>query len=165
MKIIKHTLLVIAAFVAWVTIGISGTVRSEIAGQPKEIIEYSIFLILSLVYLQWSLHRFLTPLDLLPKPMRQHILSKSKHNYKAGFFKGTIGAGYFLAALYIFPWIVNAKYGDDTPNSVIGAVFLIVLGTMAHSRTLVKTLAVEVINQDRNPNQGTHSITGSAGSE
>ena len=165
MKIIKNTLLVIAAFAAWVTIGISGTIRAEIAGQPKDIIVYSISLILSLAYLQWSLTRFLTPLGSLPKSTRQHILSKSKHNYKAGFFKGTIGAGYFLVALYVFPWIVDARYIDEAPNSVIGAVFLIVVGTMAHSRSLVKTLATEVINQDRNPNKSTHSITGSAGSE
>jgi len=143
MKILRNILLAVATLASWIIIGISGTVRADIAGKTADAIQYSVLLCLSLLYLQWALDRFLLPISSLPKADRQELLRSARSKYKAGFFAGTTGFGYILLTLYVISLFANPGEIGDVPNFIIAAVFFIVIGTIAEARTLVKMLAEE----------------------
>ena len=143
MKTVKYTLLILAACAAWGTIGISGSVREEVAGRTIDAVQYAVLLAVSLWYLQWSLDRFLLPLDSLSKLERRELLSACRSKHKAGFFAGIVGIGYLLAILYMLSLFSNHEAMTEPPNFMVGAVFFIFLGTMAKARTLVRILAEE----------------------
>lgn len=160
MKALRNTILVIMAFLAWLVIGISGRVRGDIAGRRTEVVEYAALLVLSLGYLQWCLARFLAPLDDLPASVRRDLVSKCRQDIRSGFFRGTVVAGYLCAAWYVLGLLGDPTHVSEVPNFLIGAVFLIAAGTMAYSRTLVRTLARDFVNRDRESQASTEAYPG-----
>ena len=106
-------------------------------------------MLLALVYLQWLLTRFLSPLETLSPSRRQDILLTAKHN--AGSYSGIVGLGYLMAGAYVFHlFSFNQARIDRAPNTAAIAFFFILVGTLANSRALVRTLAAELPDEDAN---------------
>jgi hypothetical protein len=147
-RTLKNLVLFALTLVAWVTIGISGTVREDLAGDPREAIQYSAILILSLAYLQWLLRRFLLPLDGVAKSRRQELLAKAKGAYWTGLSAWSIAFGYVHAALYVLSVLAHPEHIHDVPNTAVGAVFFIAGGTLLHVRMVTKALVAELGTQD-----------------
>lgn len=143
MKLFKQMGLVFTALASWLIIGMSGSMRELVVGRPMDALQYAVLLFAAVWYLQWALDRFLFPLDLLPKTERRQLLAACRSKKKAGSLEGITGVGHFLAILYILSLFLREHVNPDSPNLMTGAVFFMILGTMAEARTLLKIMVEE----------------------
>ena len=137
-------ILVVLAICAVVIIGTSGIFLEENNETLNVNIMYLACFFIALIYLNWWLNRFLSPLQNLPKEQREHIKQLSHRNYKKSFFAGTIGFGYFLGILFAFDILRDLDTGT---NYALGAVFFIIAGTVVKARELTAILVEQLINQ------------------
>jgi len=115
-------------------------------------IAYVVLMFVSLGYAQWYLQRSLSPLKCMTESQRQAIRSKAKTRHRNGFFRETIGLGYLLVALRAF-CLLSPEQVHDAPNFALGALFFVVIGTVAQSRAVVSVLVEELIGEQGRPNQ------------
>ena len=144
---IKNGCLISLGLCAWLMISISNGMKTSPITDKLfiDIIKYPILLILSVLYIQWLLGYFISPLGGLGKEKRDMILNESKKNYKK-FYRGTIGMGYFLIFMYVLGYFDrNVK---PPMNFVNPAIFFIVLGVLARTKTIFQALCRIKIKED-----------------
>jgi hypothetical protein len=148
MKTLTNIILFILALAAWIIISISGEMLRDISGVSKGSIQYLVSLFLALAYAQWYLHRLLSPLQRLKKEDRNLLKKLTLQKYKKSFFAGTIGLGYLLALVYGVELLIRRDNRDT--NFAIGAIFFILVGTIAQARALTSILVDQLIKDRKN---------------
>jgi hypothetical protein len=104
---------------------------------------YLLSLILSVGYLHFMTSRLLLPLNEVPEPKKSEYRIIAMRQYSAGFFKGTVGAGYFFVLLHVFGFLrpIIEKHNHLTPSEIHNylpfALMLIVLGELSKVRGLI----------------------------
>jgi hypothetical protein len=140
-KLARNIVLGILGFGAWIVIGIAGdSFRERGENLVTADIIYLLLLVLAVIYFHWLFRVFLMPLAGLPESERAALVDKTMSKYWGGFFRGTVGFGYFLLCLYGFAFVVETPRRSDVPNFALGAIFFIGLGVLAQTRALVLTL-------------------------
>jgi uncharacterized membrane protein len=146
-KTLINIILFFFALAAWIIISISGEMLRDISGASKDSIQYIILLFIALAYVQWYLHRFLSPLQGIKKEDQILLQKMTLKKYKKGFFAGTIGLGYLSAVLYGVELLI--RNGTKDTNFAIGAVFFILVGTIAKARYLTSILIDQLIKNGK----------------
>lgn len=108
----------------------------------------AIFVLISLIYLHWLIHRSLLSLHLLPEPLRQYVKNKTKLNYyNSVFLCRAIILGYIFAIVAFFAWVPPDQIDlQRYKDSVVLALILIGMGILFYIRSVVITLVVELSN-------------------
>ncbi len=146
-KTIFSILLFAFAIVAWIIISMSGPIQRDLSGISNYSIQYLVALFFALAYVQWYIHRFLSPLQGMRKEDRTRLKEQASQKYKKGFFAGTIGFGYLLALIYGANFL-QADIPKDT-NFALGAIFFILVGTIARARDLTATLVDQLLKNQK----------------
>jgi hypothetical protein len=140
-KLARNISLGILGFTAWVVIGTAGDViRQRGENLRTADIVYLLLLVLAVIYFHWLFRVFAMPLAGLPESERAALVDKTMSRYWGGFFRGTVGLGYFLLCLYMFAYAMDTPTRSEVPNFALGAIFFIGLGVLAQARALVLTL-------------------------
>jgi hypothetical protein len=163
-KIARNIGLGVLGFGAWVVIGIAGdSIRERGAPLIKADFVYLFLLVLAVIYFHWLFRIFVMPLSGLPPYKRNALNERALKNYWAGFFRGTVGFGYFLLCLYLFAYLMESPRRLEAPNFALGAIFFIGLGILAQTRALVLALTNPELNMDHEEsNEGAAPIGGPA---
>jgi hypothetical protein len=146
-KLARNIALGILGFGAWIVIGIAGDSTRE-RGETliRADIVYLFLLFLAVIYFHWLFRVFVMPLSGLPESERVALIDPAMRRYRGGFFRGTVGFGYFLLCLYGLAYVVDTPERSEAPNFALGALFFIGLGVLAQTRALVLTLTSHEFN-------------------
>jgi hypothetical protein len=137
----------VLGFGAWVVIGSAGdSIRERGDALTSADIFYLLLLIMAVVYFHWLFRVFVMPLSGLPQSKRVALNDRVNKKYWAGFFRGTVGCGYFLLFLYVFAYLLETPKHSEVPNFALGAIFFIGLGVLAQARGLVLALTSPELN-------------------
>lgn len=141
MKTARNIILGIFGLGAWTLIDISGTMLRDYGGVlSTDNVVYVVLLVLSVIYFHWLSRVFVMPLSGLSHSERFALIEQAMSKYWGGFFRGSVGFGYFLLILYIFAYVVETPRHSEVPNFALGAIFFIGLGVLAQARGLVLVL-------------------------
>lgn len=95
---------------------------------------YMILALLSVIFLQNQLYRYL-----LPKSLRDRSLDSQHTHYNNSFFKGTIGLGYFLVVLHLFAFYMSADMTNKPQGFLYIGSTLIFFGTLSKIKGIIAT--------------------------
>jgi hypothetical protein len=150
-KVARNIALGILGFGAWIVIGIAGdSIRDRGETLIRADIVYLFLLFLAVIYFHWLFRVFVMPLSGLPESERVALIDRAMRRYWGGFFRRTVGFGYFLLCLYGFAYVMETPRRSEVPNFALGAIFFIGLGVLAQTRALVLTLTRHEFNSLEN---------------
>jgi len=153
MKILKNILLTCLGLAAWMWVQICISVPMPEKTWPLTAYSYvhSSLLICSVVYLHWALRTFLVPCQGLSKEQVLKLRRAINAKYAKGFLAGTIGLGYLLLILHTIAFLDRSV--SPRPSFLSGAIFLIVLGTLAQSRAAIQYLCEAQAKDNKKENR------------
>lgn len=130
--LITQTLYCIAlvAALCWIS-GSNHMLKAQQSGNGDNL--YPFFLVMSVAYTHWFLWRFFIPWDRMSQARKEEIQTNVHAFYRKGFFKGTIGTGYFLVGLYVINYFMpfEKRIVPQNVDLIFWALLALTLGILA----------------------------------
>lgn len=108
--------------------------------------------VLAFAYLHYLIRQLFLPVQDLDLGLQNQLIAKSKEYYSSGFFRGTVGAGYFFVAVhfsnYFLPALMQLTDRGLLPSKessgLLLALVFVALGEAVKARGLILSLMKRV---------------------